>query len=70
METKTSILLDIFLKERFVCQMKYETSETVVLEDGSRLPLFDMDVVKLFVEIKKPSLRGKDYRISPSKQRV
>lgn len=50
-----TIFLDIMLNDRFVCTMKYRYC-----------PLFPIVYEELvaFVENKRPSLKGKDYRIA------
>ena len=60
------ILLYVMLKDRFVCQLKYEgmtSSELIV-------PVYDARDIKKFVYEKRPSLIGKDIKIAFAKQKV
>jgi hypothetical protein len=50
-----TLFLDVMLNDRFVCTLKYKFC-----------PLFpiELDDLKKFIESKRPSLKGKDYRIA------
>lgn len=50
-----TLFLDVMLNDRFVCTLKYKFC-----------PLFpiELDDLKKFIESKRPSLNGKDYRIA------
>lgn len=50
-----TLIFDIMLNDRFVCTMRYKFC-----------PLFPIVYEELiaFIETKRPSLRGKDYRIA------
>ena len=49
------LIFDVMLNGRFVCTLKYKFC-----------PLFpiELDDLKKFIESKRPSLRGKNYRIA------
>lgn len=49
-----TFIFDVMLNGRFICTLKYEYS-----------PLFPIDLEELdkFILSKKPSLKGKDFRI-------
>lgn len=64
------ILLDIMLHGRFVCQLKYKGRPFPSVVGGVILPVYDGDDIKRFVEEKRPSLKGKGYRIEFSNQSV
>lgn len=53
---KLFFTFDVMLNDRYVCTMRYKY-----------LPVFPIDIRDLskFVESKRPSLKGKDYRIQP-----
>lgn len=55
MVCKKTLFLDVMLNDRFVCTLKYKFC-----------PLFpiELDDLKKFIESKRPSLKGKDYRIA------
>ena len=50
-----TFVFDVMLNERFVCTLKYEYC--------ALFPI-DFEDIKKFILSKKPSLKGKDYRIA------
>lgn len=65
-----TILIDIMLNSRFVCQMKYIKRGFPVMIDGDVKEAHDIDDIKRYVEEKRPSLKGKPYIINFTSQRV
>lgn len=71
MKIPSFLLIDVMLGDRFVCQLRYLGRPfPSVVEDGVILPTYDGDDIKRFVEEKRPSLKGKGYRIEFSNQIV
>ena len=64
------VLLDIMLDGRFVCQLRYSGRPFPTIVGGVILPTYDGEDIKRFVEEKRPSLKGKGYRIEFSNQIV
>jgi hypothetical protein len=63
-----SLYLDIYLYGRFVCQLKFNTPPTITKSDGTR-EFYIADIEK-YVTDKRPSLKGKDFKVRFSNQRV
>ena len=71
MSTKRELLLDIMLGGRYVCQLKYtKRGFPLILQDGKVTESIDIKDLEDFVVEQKPSLKGKDFRIEFSNQRV
>ena len=71
MKIPSFLLIDVMLGDRFVCQLRYLGRPfPSVVEGGVILPTYDGDDIKRFVEEKRPSLKGKGYRIEFSNQSV
>lgn len=54
-QSMKTFVFDVMLNERFVCTLKYEYC--------ALFPI-DFEDIKKFILSKKPSLKGKDYRIA------
>lgn len=65
-----SVLLDIILNGRFLCQLVYKERGNLEWINGKlAFVIADVDI-QHFVERQRPSLRGKSYHIEFSNQRV
>ena len=65
-----TLLLDIMIGDTYKGQLKYYKHGKPDLIDGKIIEVFDTEELKKFVEEKRPSLIGKDYRIEFSNQKV
>ena len=65
-----TVLLDIVLNGRFVCQIPYHWVGRLEIIDGTPLYVCRDVEIRSFIESKRPSLIGKDYKIEFSNQRV
>ena len=57
------ISFDVMLNERFVCTLKMPITIDMVVDYVGDKPVLSDGAVSAFVETKRPSLRGKDYKI-------
>lgn len=64
------LLLDIMLKDRFVCQLRYMKRGTPVMIDGKIVETYDEDEIRKFIEEVRPSLKGKNYKVEYAKQMI
>lgn len=64
------ILLDIMLDDRFLCQMDYTAPAKPLFIEGKPMNVYNLDDIKSFVYSKRPSLKGKNIRISFSNQKI
>jgi len=60
---RESLLLDILVDGRFVCQMEYFGGKSGGAD-------YDARDIERFIETKRPSLKNKHYRIEFSNQRL
>lgn len=65
-----TVLLDIVLNGRFLCQLPYRRVGHLEIIDGKPLYVCTEAEVRSFVESKRPSLIGKDFKVELSNQRV
>ena len=65
-----TLLLDIMLDGRFKCQLKYKATGFPLILDGEVKECFEDSDLKEFVERERPSLKGKDYKIRFTTQKV
>ena len=65
-----TVLLDIVLNGRFLCQLPYRWVGLLEIIDGNPLYVCTEAEVRSFVESKRPSIIGKDFKIELSNQRV
>lgn len=71
MKIPNFLLIDVMIGERFICQLRYLGRPfPSVMEGGVILPTYDGEDIKRFIEEKRPSLKGKGYRIEFSNQIV
>lgn len=70
MKIPNFLLIDVMIGERFICQLRYLGNPFPSVVGGVILPTYDGDDIKRFVEEKRPSLKGKGYRIEFSNQSV
>lgn len=64
------MLIDIMLRNRFVCQLDYDRRGRLEIIDGEAMEVYDPADIAQFVEERRPSLRGKPYNISFSAKPV
>ena len=65
-----TVLLDIVLNGRFLCQLPYRWVGHLEIIDGNPVYVCTEAEVRSFVESKRPSLIGKDFKVELSNQRV
>jgi hypothetical protein len=65
-----TLLFDIMMGDTYKGQLKYYGHGKPDLIDGKIIEVFDSEELKQFIEEKRPSLKGKDYRIEFSNQKV
>ena len=65
-----TLLIDIMMNGRYKGQLKYYKHGRPDFIDGRIIEVFDAEELKQFVEEKRPSLKGKDYKIKFSNQKV
>ena len=65
-----TLLLDVILNGRFKCQLKYERSGFPLILDGEIIESYNAEDLREFVERERPSLKGKDFKIEFSNQKV
>lgn len=70
MEKTTSLLLDVMLDDRFYRQLKYSQKGVPIKIDGKTVMKYDLNDIKSFVEDRLPSIKGKNWRVVPSGQRI
>ena len=58
------VLLDVMLDNRYVCQLNYDRHGYPELIDGEIIEVFKEDEIRSFIEEKRPSLKGKDFKVS------
>lgn len=64
------ILLDVMLEDRYFKQLKYPKRGFPTLIDGEVVEIHDMKDMEAFVEEKLPFLKGRDWSVSLTNQRV
>lgn len=69
-QSSPTILLDIMLDGRFLCQMKYPHRGFPQMYNGKVVETYDYNDFEKFVFEKRPSLRNKQIAILPSTQRA
>ena len=62
--------IDIMQDGRHVCQLPFNLPKRTEVIDGESIEYFDQSYLKFYVEFMKPSLRGKEYSIEFSEQKV
>ena len=65
-----TVLLDVMLNGRFVCQLKYPKRGLPDMVDGEIIEVHNQQEIKDFVFQQRPSLIGKDIVIEFASQRV
>ena len=70
MKIPSSVLIDVMISGKFVCQLRYTGKPLPSVLGGAIFPVYDGDDIKRFVEEKRPSLVGKGYQIEFSNQKV
>jgi hypothetical protein len=58
-----SVMFDVMLKGRFVCTLSMEITPPRIAEWIGKMPVLKYKAIQDYVEQKRPSLRGKNYRI-------
>lgn len=62
--------IDIMQDGRHICQLPMNIPQRREVIDGESIEFFDPSDLKFYVELMKPSLRGKEYSIEFSNKRV
>lgn len=57
------ITFDVMLNERFVCTMRIPLTFDMIDDYDGDTPIVNLKAIEHYVEDKRPSLKGKDYRI-------
>ncbi len=57
------ISFDVMLNERFICTLKMPITKDMVVDHIGERPVIKEEAFSDYVEKKRPSLRGKDYKI-------
>ncbi len=70
MKTKNNMFIDVMLKGRFACQLRYSGRPFPLLLNGKVQAAYDFTDIRQFVEEKRPSIKDKDFRIAISNQQV
>ena len=63
------ITFDIMLRDRFFATMRIEPELAMITEYYKDKPVISVSALCKVVEGRRPSLRGKDYRILPCNDR-
>ena len=61
---------DIMLGGRFLCTISYPAGLPIGYEGDEPVFFVDQKKIKQFIEKKRPSLKGKNYRILPVEKEV
>jgi len=64
------MLLDVMVNGRFYCQIDYTKRGFPEMIDGEIEEVHDYEEIQRFVEECKPSLKGRDYRIEFTDNKV
>ncbi len=65
------LLIDITLHDRFIHQVRYtKRGWPMKLEGGGIMEVHNMEDIRAFIESLYPSLKGKDYHIDFTNQKV
>lgn len=67
---KPTALLDIMVKNSYKGQLKYYKHGHPELINGKIVEVFDMEDIRNYVEEHRPSLKGKDFIVEFSNQKV
>lgn len=70
MKILSYLLIDVMIKDKFVCQLRYTGKPFPSVVGGVIIPTYDGEDIRRFVEDKRPSLKGKGYQIAFSNQTV
>lgn len=65
---KHPILLDVMLKGRFVCQLRYNKHGQLKIIDGEMQEVYDLEDLKAFVIQKRPFLKDEPFTIEFAEQ--
>lgn len=66
-----AVLIDIMTKERrFICQLSYNQRGYYTKVNGQLLEVHSEKAVKNFVEKRLPSLRGSNYNVCFTNQKI
>ena len=68
---KNSILIDMMLGNHHECQIDYPLNRCSIIDCGDRvIPVINERQLAAFIESKRPSLKGKDYHVEFTNQKV
>ena len=65
MNTMSKVIIDIMLRDRFFATMRIEPQLNMITEFYGDKPVVSVRALCKVVEGRRPSLRGKKYRILP-----
>ena len=65
-----SLLLDVIVDDRFYRQLRYPKRGFPTIIDGKAIETYKVSDFKAFAEEQLPSLKGKNWSIIPSVQRI
>lgn len=68
MKAKKSILIDVMLEGRFICQLSYFGHPFPLMHNGKVYAAYDLNNIRQYVEEKRPSLKNKNFQIEISNQ--
>ena len=64
-DTMSKVIIDIMLRDRFIATMRIEPQLNMITEFYGDKPVVSVKALCKVVEGRRPSLRGKEYRILP-----
>ena len=70
MKKTKSILLDVMVDNRCVCQLEYNRFYPIMLDDGTPMDCVSAEDIQKFIEEKRPSLKYQKYHVEFSNQKV
>ena len=65
-----TVLLDIMLNGVYKGQLKYYGHGNPELINGKIVEVWDPEILRAFVEEQRPSLKGKDFQVHFSNQKI
>ena len=68
--SNNQVLIDVMVGDRFFCQLRYNGSPFPKMINGEVAFVYDDRDIKRFIEEKRPSLIGKNYRYEQATQKV
>jgi len=69
-QSAQTLLLDVMMDGRFVCQLKYTGKSMPAFQGGKVVRVYNSEDLERFVYEQRPSLRGKNINVAFSNQRI